>query len=197
MNVAPPKRKRRWFRWTVTIVTGLALLTWIASAWYQVTYRAWWVTPKDPIERSDGRVLFDSDTIELGIGYGGVYGMARHVGENTGSTGATEFLIKRLPDVPAQSWLARFGLRSLPYFGEMSFSRRVNPKRPNPWVVAVPFWIVAIPLFAITVRCWWGAFSKRQPNDCPSCGYSLIGNLSGRCPECGKEVLSCATEHDA
>jgi hypothetical protein len=28
----------------------------------------------------------------------------------------------------------------------------------------------------------------RQASVCPDCGYSLTGNQSGRCPECGKEV---------
>jgi hypothetical protein len=31
------------------------------------------------------------------------------------------------------------------------------------------------------VAVWyWG-----DPETCPRCGYSLLGNVSGRCPECG------------
>ena len=27
---------------------------------------------------------------------------------------------------------------------------------------------------------------KHEPNQCRACGYSLLGNTSGRCPECGE-----------
>jgi rubrerythrin len=29
---------------------------------------------------------------------------------------------------------------------------------------------------------------RRLPHLCRTCGYSLIGNVSGRCPECGEAV---------
>ena len=29
---------------------------------------------------------------------------------------------------------------------------------------------------------------RRQKGQCPGCGYGLTGNLSGTCPECGREI---------
>lgn len=34
------------------------------------------------------------------------------------------------------------------------------------------------------------ALARRKRNHCVQCGYSLRGNVSGRCPECGTEVQS-------
>lgn len=59
-------------------------------------------------------------------------------------------------------------------------------------------WIVAcllawnLPLFTLFARVLAWHCSRRpdvalEPL-CPSCGYSLIGNPSGRCPECGAAV---------
>ena len=47
----------------------------------------------------------------------------------------------------------------------------------------IPFFIVLIP----TVLLW---LRDRQilPGYCEHCGYDLTGNVSGRCPECGKSI---------
>ncbi|MCO6435705.1 MAG: hypothetical protein J5J06_01295 [Phycisphaerae bacterium] len=53
------------------------------------------------------------------------------------------------------------------------------------WIV-VAYWI---PLFVFTVLSFilWRAGRRPLPGHCP-CGYNLTGNVSGRCPECGREV---------
>ncbi|RJP32468.1 MAG: hypothetical protein C4547_13800 [Phycisphaerales bacterium] len=33
-----------------------------------------------------------------------------------------------------------------------------------------------------------GQSRRRPPNECGHCGYDLTGNVSGRCPECGRAV---------
>jgi hypothetical protein len=55
---------------------------------------------------------------------------------------------------------------------------------------ATPFWLpfllfVAYPAYAITTR-WVVPYQRRRFGKCVACGYSLIGNESGTCPECGQ-----------
>jgi len=48
-----------------------------------------------------------------------------------------------------------------------------------------PFWLLYLPLIPIVV---FGRRRRRRGSDeplCSACGYSLRGNVSGRCPECG------------
>jgi hypothetical protein len=55
----------------------------------------------------------------------------------------------------------------------------------------LPWWFVAAgPAALPTARALaWARRSRRRPsNRCPRCGYDLTGNVSGVCPECGKEV---------
>ena len=37
---------------------------------------------------------------------------------------------------------------------------------------------------------WWSARRAAPTDDCLHCGYNLTGNVSRRCPECGREVGS-------
>jgi hypothetical protein len=57
-------------------------------------------------------------------------------------------------------------------------------------VVHVPLWapllIAALPT---AVLCWRDR-RRIPPGHCPTCGYNLTGNVSGRCPECGQAVAS-------
>ncbi len=51
----------------------------------------------------------------------------------------------------------------------------------------VPDWVLmlvfGIPYLAII---WWPRRRSPLPGHCVSCGYDLTGNVSGRCPECGR-----------
>ncbi len=57
----------------------------------------------------------------------------------------------------------------------------------NPDIIwSLPLWIplliTAVPTFILWRR-------DRIPHGhCQRCGYDLTGNVSGRCPECGKEI---------
>ena len=47
----------------------------------------------------------------------------------------------------------------------------------------IPFLLVALP----TGILFWRDHRRRiTPGHCKKCGYDLTGNVSGRCPECGK-----------
>ena len=50
---------------------------------------------------------------------------------------------------------------------------------------------VALLVLALLSDVLWrlaDARERRQLGCCPACGYDLTGNVSGRCPECGKET---------
>lgn len=57
-------------------------------------------------------------------------------------------------------------------------------------VIVVPFWAIA-PVVGLAPLCVafllrrWRAARRRGQNRCACCGYSLTGNVSGTCPECG------------
>ena len=54
--------------------------------------------------------------------------------------------------------------------------------------VFIPFWI---PFLMIGVPLAWSIWRSRTsdppPPTCEHCGYILIGNVSGTCPECGTD----------
>lgn len=56
-----------------------------------------------------------------------------------------------------------------------------------PWAggraIELPFWILAVVFMAAT----WKLLPRRSAvGHCVGCGYDLTGNMSGRCPECGR-----------
>lgn len=55
----------------------------------------------------------------------------------------------------------------------------------RPWV---PVAALAAYLTCIVVPPWTRRHRRRERNQCVWCGYSLVGNLSGICPECGERV---------
>lgn len=62
-----------------------------------------------------------------------------------------------------------------------------SPPRKNANAVMIPLGFPALLLLGVT--SWW--FWKRlpaHPGLCKSCGYSLTGNRSGKCPECGAKA---------
>jgi hypothetical protein len=43
---------------------------------------------------------------------------------------------------------------------------------------------------AVWLLMWWSAQRRTEQGICSSCGYSLTGNTSGACPECGTAINS-------
>ena len=57
------------------------------------------------------------------------------------------------------------------------------------WTIVVPLWMPFLILAAPTGLLWW--LDRPPPRGhCQQCGYDLTGNVSGRCPECGTEILA-------
>ena len=50
-----------------------------------------------------------------------------------------------------------------------------------------------LPLIWRAMRGRWKADRRRRLGQCAACGYSLAGNSSGVCPECGKAILTTET----
>ena len=61
---------------------------------------------------------------------------------------------------------------------------------PSGWLV-VPWWILAFFWLLLYIAAFIAARYDRRLNVC-RCGYDLTGNVSGRCPECGRPVASRA-----
>ena len=53
--------------------------------------------------------------------------------------------------------------------------------------VTVPLWIPLVLIAIPTAFLWWRESRRPKPGHCP-CGYDLTGNVSGKCPECGRET---------
>ena len=69
------------------------------------------------------------------------------------------------------------GMRWWPEFGGARSGTRV----------CMPLWVVLMPALALAILAWRRG---RVPSGaCRACGYDLTGNVSGRCPECGRSVL--------
>ena len=52
----------------------------------------------------------------------------------------------------------------------------------------IPLWLFLITAGPPTILLW--RHDRRFPKGhCQTCGYNLTGNVSGTCPECGKEIV--------
>ncbi len=59
----------------------------------------------------------------------------------------------------------------------------------QPDCYTIPIWIPLIAATVLTGCLWLLDRRERMPDGyCRQCGYNLIGNISGRCPECGVDV---------
>ena len=56
------------------------------------------------------------------------------------------------------------------------------------WRVVVPLWIPFAVVLVPTAFLWWRDRRRIPLGHCQHCGYDLTGNVSGRCPECGRAI---------
>jgi hypothetical protein len=52
--------------------------------------------------------------------------------------------------------------------------------------------LILVPIGIVTILLWYLDRRRSQPGHCEDCGYDLTGNVSGRCPECGAEIVPVA-----
>jgi hypothetical protein len=62
------------------------------------------------------------------------------------------------------------------------------PLSDSCWLYQIPCWMLFAGPFPVTLYLWYLDRRLRSSGYCPSCGYDLTGNVSGRCPECGNLV---------
>ena len=63
----------------------------------------------------------------------------------------------------------------------------------------LPFWLIASVLFLLPLirgLMWFRSMSRSRQGCCSSCGYSLTGNTSGTCPECGSPISKSSRPGD-
>jgi hypothetical protein len=103
------------------------------------------------------------------------------------------FLVQYVRDVPSpEIWSRGFAAWGLECRIGGGDRRHHRPGYARFARVASPFWLpfvlfAACPTLAF-VRGPLRRYRRRRRNQCVACGYSLIGNLSGTCPECGKSA---------
>jgi hypothetical protein len=86
------------------------------------------------------------------------------------------------------SWrLVRLPERSVVWLPHFVHYRRVGP---DYYRIQIPLWMLVL-LFALpTAFLFWRDRRLIPPGHCKKCSYSLTGNTSGVCPECGTAVHS-------
>src|SRR5436305_12148924 len=70
----------------------------------------------------------------------------------------------------------------------------------RPFVIALPLLVwgmISIHLVFLIGHKWhdFRARQRRLPGHCVFCGYCLIGNISGLCPECGRKAIASKTSN--
>jgi hypothetical protein len=105
---------------------------------------------------------------EMGIGFGtGVFFLCTYSRNSVVVTGSY-----------AIPFPLDLGLRWL-YYGHPSGSG---------FLLVIPFWLLSSALAIPTTFLWWRDRKRFPAGHCQTCGYDLTGNVSGVCPECGKEA---------
>ena len=86
--------------------------------------------------------------------------------------------------LPAQGWFAAWKPYEVYWLPKLIHGRASGVRTTH---LLVPLWI---PLAVVAVPTGWLWWRDRRfpPGRCQTCGYNLTGNVSGRCPECGKAI---------
>jgi hypothetical protein len=71
--------------------------------------------------------------------------------------------------------------------GKFWYLRDSDHSNSRVWNVSVPPWFLVC-VSAVLPVLWILRRKRKPPGRCPACGYSLTGNTSGTCPECGTPV---------
>ena len=69
----------------------------------------------------------------------------------------------------------------------LPFKPNWGPSRGFTWRIVLPYWLFVLPMLAIVFFVW--RWRDLPAHACLRCGYDTTGNVSGRCPECGTEIV--------
>ena len=188
-----------------TLVSVLSLLlcmatvvVWVRSYWVSDRFTAHWLNR----DSGDG-IIFNNLAVLSESG-----GLVVDRSDQTTPHGFSPGLIARWrehghlyldhPSPPGS--IIRMGPRWINSLWMFQFSRSANSSaRLNESRCVLPLWPLALLLAigpAILVR---RSFTnarqqrRRMRRECPACGYSLIRNTTGICPECGRETSKSAS----
>ena len=86
---------------------------------------------------------------------------------------------------PVWEWSASAGEPSLfLWFRSMEYDQNWYGVLHS-YKLSIPLWVPLLAVCVPTGWLFWSDHKRKKPGHCPSCGYSLTGNTSGTCPECG------------
>lgn len=180
----------RW-QWGTVISTILLILTtciWARSLWFVDSLRV----PLSPVKdfRASsylGRCSIGTQIDSQRQRAEGIHVDSWTVGQYLGRIGQMQWILAqgsggttRQPDFDPHKWFA---------WNRGTFT--VRGRTLGGTSVTFPH-LIPLALFSIapTVAIWRGCrrYSRDRSNKCSNCGYDLTGNVSGRCPECGREI---------
>lgn len=76
-----------------------------------------------------------------------------------------------------------------PFIWEQDWWPLAVPLSSSCSFLIIPLWIPALLTAVPTAFFWWIDRHRFAAGHCQECGYNLTGNVSGRCPECGKLII--------
>lgn len=195
VSMARRSRIRRILKWTGVGVSGVVLLVWLTSVWFWVGYFAdgWSIRLGDGVVRYEGVPGWLSTRPK---GWFRLTGRSPswsafndEIGRLVFSTLPVDHLTTHPEIVRQQAWkqlARRLGFIEPSYvLHNYALDKRSLASRVSMW--RVPMWMVFLLVVAPTALFWWRD-RRYPPGHCQRCGYNLTGNVSGKCPECGKPI---------
>jgi len=167
-------RKGRILKWAGVVASLILGLPWgLSQIWTFQYSREWW----EPIgDGPDGLPVY----IRLSLGDGTVH--CRHGWGPEGTHWSVSW----------NQWPLGILLRPsewVPQFERQKSSGRKGAYETN---VVLPLFLPFMIVASMTWIVWYRDRHRIRPGHCRNCGYSLTGNLSGVCPECGEKVAEQA-----
>ena len=154
-----PSRLRRWMKWVGLVGCGVIVLAGVLSFFWNISYAS---------------------------AYGFVSIRSGHLAIKWDVIGASKPIDMLEPHVystgPMGEGYVAFDDHFIPRWwlsweGWSSYSGRA----------VLPLWTALVLIGSVTAILWYRDHRPR-PGHCQRCGYDLTGNVSGRCPECGKMI---------